>query len=134
MERITSLEGTGRWQAHDIQVCVIMQYKLMQQKNKTIVLCRTDSDGQLPHNPVVLPCPCLHQTILKFLLFYAGDLANVFFVIAVGTGLYWLIFYKVRYCVVHTSACSDFFLPTFALLISLSFSLSALNTLHACSL
>uniref|UniRef100_A0A1A8RIA0 Transmembrane protein 67 n=2 Tax=Nothobranchius rachovii TaxID=451742 RepID=A0A1A8RIA0_9TELE len=33
-------------------------------------------------------------TILKFLLFYAGDLANVFFAVTVGTGLYWLIFYK----------------------------------------
>ncbi|KAG7470031.1 hypothetical protein MATL_G00135210 [Megalops atlanticus] len=36
------------------------------------------------------------ETILKFLLFYAGDLANVFFVITVGTGLYWLIFYKAQ--------------------------------------
>ncbi|XP_076869270.1 meckelin [Brachyhypopomus gauderio] len=36
------------------------------------------------------------QTILKFLLFYAGDLANVFFVVTVGTGLYWLIFYKAQ--------------------------------------
>ncbi|XP_018618484.1 meckelin [Scleropages formosus] len=35
-------------------------------------------------------------TIMKFLLFYAGDLANVFFVITVGTGLYWLIFYKAQ--------------------------------------
>ncbi|XP_064195930.1 meckelin isoform X1 [Anguilla rostrata] len=35
------------------------------------------------------------ETILKFLLFYAGDLANVFFVLTVGTGLYWLIFNKV---------------------------------------
>ncbi|XP_029598941.1 meckelin isoform X2 [Salmo trutta] len=34
------------------------------------------------------------ETVLKFLLFYAGDLANVFFFITVGTGLYWLIFYK----------------------------------------
>ncbi|XP_053875155.1 meckelin isoform X3 [Malaclemys terrapin pileata] len=34
------------------------------------------------------------QTVLKFLLFYAGDLANVFFIITVGTGLYWLIFFK----------------------------------------
>ncbi|XP_030640525.1 meckelin [Chanos chanos] len=36
------------------------------------------------------------QTIMKFLLFYAGDLANVFFVITVGTGLYWLIFFKAQ--------------------------------------
>ncbi|XP_048364150.1 meckelin [Sphaerodactylus townsendi] len=34
------------------------------------------------------------QTVLKFLLFYAGDLANVFFIITVGTGIYWLIFFK----------------------------------------
>nr|XP_043874362.1 meckelin isoform X1 [Solea senegalensis] len=33
-------------------------------------------------------------TMFKFLLFYSGDLANVFFVVTVGTGLYWLIFYK----------------------------------------
>ncbi|KFP15504.1 Meckelin, partial [Egretta garzetta] len=36
------------------------------------------------------------QTILKFLLFYAGDLANVFFVITVGTGIYWLVFFKAQ--------------------------------------
>uniref|UniRef100_A0A674ITL6 Transmembrane protein 67 n=1 Tax=Terrapene triunguis TaxID=2587831 RepID=A0A674ITL6_9SAUR len=36
------------------------------------------------------------QTVLKFLLFYAGDLANVFFIITVGTGLYWLIFFKAQ--------------------------------------
>ncbi|XP_068789138.1 meckelin isoform X2 [Struthio camelus] len=34
------------------------------------------------------------QTVLKFLLFYAGDLANVFFIITVGTGIYWLVFFK----------------------------------------
>lgn len=33
--------------------------------------------------------------MFKFLLFYSGDLANVFFVVTAGTGLYWLIFYKV---------------------------------------
>uniref|UniRef100_A0A667XCU8 Transmembrane protein 67 n=1 Tax=Myripristis murdjan TaxID=586833 RepID=A0A667XCU8_9TELE len=36
------------------------------------------------------------ETMLRFLLFYAGDLANVFFIITVGTGLYWLIFYKAQ--------------------------------------
>ncbi|KAM4736601.1 meckelin [Anableps anableps] len=36
------------------------------------------------------------ETMLKFLLFYSGDLANVFFVVTVGTGLYWLIFYKAQ--------------------------------------
>uniref|UniRef100_A0A8C8F9Y1 Meckelin n=1 Tax=Oncorhynchus tshawytscha TaxID=74940 RepID=A0A8C8F9Y1_ONCTS len=39
------------------------------------------------------------DTVLKFLLFYAGDLANVFFFITVGTGLYWLIFYKAQHFV-----------------------------------
>ncbi|XP_029307433.1 meckelin isoform X2 [Cottoperca gobio] len=36
------------------------------------------------------------ETMLKFLMFYAGDLANVFFAVTVGTGLYWLIFYKAQ--------------------------------------
>uniref|UniRef100_A0AAX7UAJ0 Transmembrane protein 67 n=1 Tax=Astatotilapia calliptera TaxID=8154 RepID=A0AAX7UAJ0_ASTCA len=36
------------------------------------------------------------ETMVKFLLFYAGDLANVFFAVTVGTGLYWLIFYKAQ--------------------------------------
>ncbi|XP_061852020.1 meckelin isoform X2 [Colius striatus] len=36
------------------------------------------------------------QTIFKFLLFYAGDLANVFFIITVGTGIYWLVFFKAQ--------------------------------------
>uniref|UniRef100_A0A671UFT2 Transmembrane protein 67 n=1 Tax=Sparus aurata TaxID=8175 RepID=A0A671UFT2_SPAAU len=36
------------------------------------------------------------ETMLKFMLFYAGDLANVFFTVTVGTGLYWLIFYKAQ--------------------------------------
>uniref|UniRef100_A0A671LTD4 Transmembrane protein 67 n=1 Tax=Sinocyclocheilus anshuiensis TaxID=1608454 RepID=A0A671LTD4_9TELE len=36
------------------------------------------------------------STIMTFLVFYAGDLANVFFIITVGTGLYWLIFFKAQ--------------------------------------
>ncbi|XP_015341443.1 meckelin isoform X2 [Marmota marmota marmota] len=36
------------------------------------------------------------QTVMKFLLYYAGDLANVFFIITVGTGLYWIIFFKAQ--------------------------------------
>ncbi|XP_059196221.1 meckelin [Centropristis striata] len=36
------------------------------------------------------------ETMMKFMLFYAGDLANVFFAVTVGTGLYWLIFYKAQ--------------------------------------
>uniref|UniRef100_A0A3B5BP19 Transmembrane protein 67 n=1 Tax=Stegastes partitus TaxID=144197 RepID=A0A3B5BP19_9TELE len=35
-------------------------------------------------------------TLVNFLFFYAGDLANVFFIVTVGTGLYWLIFYKAQ--------------------------------------
>ncbi|XP_078397364.1 meckelin [Cetorhinus maximus] len=34
------------------------------------------------------------STIMKFLLFYAGDLANAFFVVTFGTGFYWLTFFK----------------------------------------
>ncbi|XP_077023320.1 meckelin isoform X3 [Tamandua tetradactyla] len=36
------------------------------------------------------------QTVMKFLVYYAGDLANVFFIITVGTGFYWLIFFKAQ--------------------------------------
>uniref|UniRef100_F6VUH8 Transmembrane protein 67 n=1 Tax=Callithrix jacchus TaxID=9483 RepID=F6VUH8_CALJA len=36
------------------------------------------------------------QTVMKFLVYYAGYLANVFFIITVGTGLYWLIFFKAQ--------------------------------------
>ncbi|XP_070486758.1 meckelin isoform X5 [Equus przewalskii] len=36
------------------------------------------------------------DTVMKFLVYYAGDLANVFFIITVGTGLYWLIFFKAQ--------------------------------------
>lgn len=50
-------------------------------------------------------CPFLFQTIMKFLVFYAGDLANVFFIITVGTGLYWLIFFKVCICHVCGLRC-----------------------------
>ncbi|KAK2095519.1 Meckelin [Saguinus oedipus] len=36
------------------------------------------------------------QTVMKFLVYYAGYLATVFFIITVGTGLYWLIFFKAQ--------------------------------------
>ncbi|XP_037360070.1 meckelin [Talpa occidentalis] len=36
------------------------------------------------------------QAVMKFLVYYAGDLANVFFIITMGTGLYWLIFFKAQ--------------------------------------
>uniref|UniRef100_A0A3Q4H780 Transmembrane protein 67 n=1 Tax=Neolamprologus brichardi TaxID=32507 RepID=A0A3Q4H780_NEOBR len=47
------------------------------------------------------------ETMVKFLLFYAGDLANVFFAVTVGTGLYWLIFYKV--CLIPLNSRSFFY-------------------------
>ncbi|KAM8966844.1 meckelin [Pelodytes ibericus] len=34
------------------------------------------------------------QTIIHFLMFYAGALANVFFIVTVGSGFYWLILFK----------------------------------------
>ena len=35
------------------------------------------------------------HTLLKFVLFTVGSLANVFFVVAFGSAVWWLIFYKV---------------------------------------
>ncbi|XP_035382507.1 meckelin isoform X2 [Electrophorus electricus] len=69
------------------------------------------------------------QTILKFLLFYAGDLANVFFVVTVGTGLYWLIFYKAQQFV-------SVFLPLpaqeerFVIYVGCAFALKMVQFLH----
>ena len=34
-------------------------------------------------------------TLIKFVLFLFGDLANVFFVVSFGVALWWFIFYKV---------------------------------------
>ena len=34
-------------------------------------------------------------TLMKFVLFIIGNLANVFFVVMFGAALWWLIFYKV---------------------------------------
>ncbi|XP_053343427.1 meckelin [Clarias gariepinus] len=69
------------------------------------------------------------QTIVKFLLFYAGDLANVFFVITVGTGLYWLIFYKAQQFVsvlLPLPAQED----RFVIYVGCAFALKALQFLH----
>ncbi|NXD06592.1 MKS3 protein, partial [Nothocercus nigrocapillus] len=69
------------------------------------------------------------QTVLKFLLFYAGDLANVFFIITVGTGIYWLVFFKAQQFV-------SVFLPLpsqeedFVTYVGCAFSLKALQLLH----
>nr|XP_004656991.2 meckelin isoform X1 [Jaculus jaculus] len=69
------------------------------------------------------------QTVMKFLVYYAGDLANVFFIITVGTGLYWLIFFKAQKSV-------SVFLPRpaqeerFVTYVGCSFALKALQFLH----
>ncbi|XP_028592350.2 meckelin isoform X1 [Podarcis muralis] len=69
------------------------------------------------------------QTVLKFLLFYSGDLANVFFIISVGTGIYWLIFFKAQQYV-------SVLLPlpsqedNFVSYIGCAFALKALQFLH----
>ncbi|XP_060756170.1 meckelin isoform X1 [Neoarius graeffei] len=69
------------------------------------------------------------QTVLKFLVFYAGDLANVFFFITVGTGLYWLIFYKAQQYV-------SVLLPlpaqeeSFVIYVGCAFALKAVQFLH----
>ncbi|XP_072250427.1 meckelin [Leuresthes tenuis] len=69
------------------------------------------------------------ETMLKFLLFYAGDLANVFFAVTVGTGLYWLIFYKAQQFVSVLLP-----LPTqeeqFVTYIGCAFALKAVQFLH----
>uniref|UniRef100_A0A8B9MMK9 Transmembrane protein 67 n=1 Tax=Accipiter nisus TaxID=211598 RepID=A0A8B9MMK9_9AVES len=54
-----------------------------------ITIAYTDVLVQNPETQSVM-------TVLKFLLFYAGDLANVFFIITVGTGIYWLVFFKAQ--------------------------------------
>ncbi|XP_041649533.1 meckelin [Cheilinus undulatus] len=69
------------------------------------------------------------ETMMKFLLFYAGDLANVFFIVTVGTGLYWLIFYKAQQSV-------SVLLPLpaqeeqFVTYIGCAFALKAIQLLH----
>lgn len=65
----------------------------------------------------------LPQTMLKFLLFYAGDLANVFFAVTVGTGLYWLIFYKVSLIPLRLSFIGlIIFIPLYQYLLYVAFS------------
>nr|XP_031547016.1 meckelin isoform X3 [Vicugna pacos] len=69
------------------------------------------------------------QTVVKFLVYYAGDLANVFFIITVGTGLYWLIFFKAQKSV-------SVLLPVpaqeerFVTFVGCAFALKALQFLH----
>ncbi|TSK20226.1 Meckelin [Bagarius yarrelli] len=69
------------------------------------------------------------DTVLKFLLFYAGDLGNVFFSITVATGLYWLIFYKAQQFVsvlLPLPAQED----RFVIYVSCAFALKAVQFLH----
>uniref|UniRef100_A0A9L0SM56 Transmembrane protein 67 n=1 Tax=Equus caballus TaxID=9796 RepID=A0A9L0SM56_HORSE len=54
-----------------------------------ITIAYNDIDVKDPNSQSV-------KTVMKFLVYYAGDLANVFFIITVGTGLYWLIFFKAQ--------------------------------------
>ncbi|XP_062987006.1 meckelin isoform X2 [Elgaria multicarinata webbii] len=69
------------------------------------------------------------DTVLKFLLFYAGDLANVFFIITVGTGIYWLIFFKAQQFVsvlLPLPSQEDYFVSY----VGCAFVLKALQFLH----
>ncbi|XP_039593235.1 meckelin isoform X1 [Polypterus senegalus] len=72
------------------------------------------------------------QTILKFLLFYAGDLGNVFFIVTVGMGLYWLIFFKT----IEAQQFVSVLLPlpeqekTFSTYIGCAFVLKAIHFVH----
>ncbi|XP_072459653.1 meckelin isoform X2 [Notamacropus eugenii] len=69
------------------------------------------------------------NTVMKFLMYYAGDLANVFFIIATGTGLYWLIFFKAQTAV-------SVLLPmsgqeeNFVIYVGCAFALKSLQFLH----
>ncbi|XP_030014872.1 meckelin isoform X2 [Sphaeramia orbicularis] len=73
------------------------------------------------------------KTMFTFLLFYAGDLANVFFVVTVGTGLYWLIFYKAQqfvYVLLPLPAQEE----QFVTYIGCAFALKAVQFLHKLTL
>uniref|UniRef100_A0A8C1EPL4 Transmembrane protein 67 n=1 Tax=Cyprinus carpio carpio TaxID=630221 RepID=A0A8C1EPL4_CYPCA len=71
-----------------VTVSFSLEYTMDQEEArvKTDVNCSWCKNRISSHRP----------TIMKFLVFYAGDLANVFFIITVGTGLYWLIFFKAQ--------------------------------------
>ncbi|EHB16391.1 Meckelin [Heterocephalus glaber] len=69
------------------------------------------------------------QTVMKFFVYYAGDLANVFFVVTVGTGLYWLIFFKAQksVSVLLPLAAQE---ERFVTYVGCAFALKALQFLH----
>ncbi|XP_075069890.1 meckelin isoform X2 [Mixophyes fleayi] len=69
------------------------------------------------------------QTVIQFLIIYAGVLANVFFTVTAGTGLYWLLLFKGQQ---HVSVLLP--LPKdekiFITYVSCAFALKALQFLH----
>ncbi|XP_068942742.1 meckelin [Petaurus breviceps papuanus] len=69
------------------------------------------------------------QIVMKFLLYYAEDLANVFFIIATGTGLYWLIFFKAQKTVSVLLPTSDQE-ENFVTYVGCAFALKTLQFLH----
>uniref|UniRef100_A0A8D1LWC0 Transmembrane protein 67 n=1 Tax=Sus scrofa TaxID=9823 RepID=A0A8D1LWC0_PIG len=87
-----------------------------------ITIAYSDIDVSDPNSQSV-------KTVMKFLFYYAGDLANVFFTITLGTGLYWLIFFKAQMSV-------SVLLPTpaqekrFVTYVGCAFALKALQFLH----
>ncbi|XP_069477453.1 meckelin [Ambystoma mexicanum] len=69
------------------------------------------------------------QAFVKFLMFYAGDLANVFFIVTVGTGLHWLIFFKAQQYVFVLLPLPDDE-KSFVTYVACAFILKALHFLH----
>uniref|UniRef100_UPI00398F3174 meckelin isoform X2 n=1 Tax=Pristiophorus japonicus TaxID=55135 RepID=UPI00398F3174 len=68
-------------------------------------------------------------TVWKFLLFYAGDLANAFFIVTFGTGLYWLTFFKgqqIVSVVLPTPSQESYFISC----VASAFALKLLQLLH----
>ncbi|XP_042563376.1 meckelin-like [Clupea harengus] len=71
-------------------------------------------------------------TLMKFLAFLSGNLANTFFLVTFGTGVFWLVAYKAQRSIVTTT------LPSpggnietyFKSYVSLAFILKALQLLH----
>ncbi|KAM5156696.1 meckelin [Mantella aurantiaca] len=69
------------------------------------------------------------QTVIQFLIIYAGVLANVFFVVTVGTGVYWLLLFKgQQYVSVLLPLPGDE--KNFTTYVSCAFVLKALQSVH----
>ncbi|XP_075438837.1 meckelin isoform X2 [Ascaphus truei] len=69
------------------------------------------------------------QTVMHFLIFYAGVLANVFFIVTVGTGVYWLILFKGQQSVSVLLPLPDEE-NNFVIYVGCAFALKALQFLH----